>query len=338
MLDFGLAKRLVPGMSGQGGPTANLVVGTVEYLAPEATQPSQLNVDERTDQWALAVLAYRMLAGRAPFAHRDPWEQCLLIQKHEPPPLARYAPALPERIQPAIERALSKEKERRFDSVLDFMRALEGLPARPARAGAGPSEPLPGEELDAENVPEYVAPDYSVQITAVPAASGPAPPSCAEPPPSPPPRRKRGGYLSWSAALGMIGATLAVQDTRPPHEQSPTSAPVSPSAQPAAASEGPSCSDPEPRRDPNAPVEAGARVLPTGRSRAQPSADPRPGPQRGRPTRPGSPPGPPPVRAQPAAPEKQEPTAPPTPPPPSAGDPAPAATAPAAPRSITLVD
>ena len=53
-------------------------------MAPE--QLMWKPVDARADQWALSVIAYRMLAGRLPFQTRDFASLANLIL-NEPPPL-----------------------------------------------------------------------------------------------------------------------------------------------------------------------------------------------------------------------------------------------------------
>lgn len=133
LLDFGLARRM-SSQPHQKGLTNNLIVGTIEYLSPEATEPSQVHVDERSDQWSLAVLIFRMLSGNLPFEHPDPLVQCLRIRTREAPPLSRFVSGLPTHVTAAIERALQKDKQARFPSVVDFLRSLEGRISAPSEA------------------------------------------------------------------------------------------------------------------------------------------------------------------------------------------------------------
>jgi serine/threonine-protein kinase len=232
VLDFGLAKRLGPVLStANEGPLTVVPIGTPEYMAPEALNLSS-QVDERTDQWSLAVLTYRMLAGCAAFDDPDWLKQCSLIRRHEPASLSRHVPGLPDRIQGAIRRAMSKKKEQRFDTVLDFIRAIDGLPARQSSvAGSDRVEPQETQNSDA-CVPEYVPPDYSVHIITGPsrdalplpvAAGGDASgtPAVGSPDaplrPAAPAQRVPAGYLPWGAVLSLIGAFLVVQDARGTH-------------------------------------------------------------------------------------------------------------------------
>lgn len=69
VLDFGLAKALDAGRSATGSTamvtSAGVVVGTLEYMAPE--QVAGDDVSPGWDVWALGVMAHEMLTGRHPF-------------------------------------------------------------------------------------------------------------------------------------------------------------------------------------------------------------------------------------------------------------------------------
>ncbi len=139
LLDFGLARHIGDSLRSTG-LTKNLVIGTIEYLSPEATEPSQLQLDARTDQWSLAVLVFRMLSGYLPFDHPDPLVQCLRIRTREAPSLSRFVSGLPTHVPATIERALQKNKHARFSTILDFLRSLEG---RTAPAFDEITQPIP---------------------------------------------------------------------------------------------------------------------------------------------------------------------------------------------------
>jgi serine/threonine protein kinase len=97
-----------------------------------------------TDQYALAVMTYEMLAGRPPFM--GSMEQ--VMYQHfsaQPPPPSTYNPKLPRSIDTVILRALAKKPEERFPSVADFASALE----QAAQASpAGPVLVLPQSSVD----------------------------------------------------------------------------------------------------------------------------------------------------------------------------------------------
>lgn len=116
--DFGVAKSSVPGAV----TSSSMVIGSPHYMAPEQIEARE--VTGRTDQWALAVTAFEMLAGRKPF-HSDSvaslFQQILLAR----PPDPRGAdPALPPAVRQVFATALDKTPERRFESCSAFVDAL----------------------------------------------------------------------------------------------------------------------------------------------------------------------------------------------------------------------
>lgn len=145
VVDFGLSKEL--GSSQARRTASGIILGTVEYVSPEGTTGESELVDFHSDQWALAVVTYKMLSGKLPFTGANMPALLASIRKDQPPPLRVHVPELPEYVASAIMRAMSKEKCDRFESVQDFVRALSGLPplgqslgsaadgARPLRAG-----------------------------------------------------------------------------------------------------------------------------------------------------------------------------------------------------------
>src|SRR5450759_5264603 len=82
-------------------------------------------IDHRTDQWALACIAWEMLSGRGPFAADDMSALFYQVIHLDPQPLSKRAPNLPPDVEPVLRRALSKDLARRYPSIKDFPRALE---------------------------------------------------------------------------------------------------------------------------------------------------------------------------------------------------------------------
>lgn len=126
VVDFGLSKVID---SNQMQRTARgIILGTLEYASPESTLGDSSQVDFRADQWALAVMTYRMLSGKLPFTAADIFKLIGVIREGQPIPLRSCVPDVPDHVVAAIDRAMSKDKEKRFESIQDFVRALDGLP------------------------------------------------------------------------------------------------------------------------------------------------------------------------------------------------------------------
>ena len=117
--DFGVSKGAMSSVSLTG---TGQFLGTPDYSAPEQIQG--LAVDGRTDQYALACVAYQLLTGAAPF-ERDQGLAVLLAHLSAPPPsLASRRPDLSAAADQVLSRGLAKEPEKRFASCRDFAEAL----------------------------------------------------------------------------------------------------------------------------------------------------------------------------------------------------------------------
>jgi len=103
-------------------------VGTVEYMAPEQAQGQ---TDERSDIYSLGIILYQMLTGIVPYSGSTP-RQVLMKHVQEPLPDPRLLnPSLPPRLAQALQTALAKDPNARFQDV----RAL-GLGVQQARQEA----------------------------------------------------------------------------------------------------------------------------------------------------------------------------------------------------------
>ncbi|MGZ8469747.1 MAG: protein kinase domain-containing protein [Gemmatirosa sp.] len=129
LMDFGIAKAIESGVDGHSVSltSTGLVMGTPHYMSPEQAA-GERTLDHRSDQYALAVVTYRMLAGVLPFD--GPSVRAILAKQliGAATPLREVARDAPPALIAAIERAMSKEPESRFPSVRDFMDAVRADP------------------------------------------------------------------------------------------------------------------------------------------------------------------------------------------------------------------
>lgn len=122
VVDFGISK--IQSIS-RRTPTL-MLIGTPQYMAPEAAISSSDAVDSRSDQFSLAVVLYRALSGRAPF-DGDDWHSILYkVIHHEPPALATFLSDIPIHASQAVERAMRKDKAARFPTIMEFVHAFLG--------------------------------------------------------------------------------------------------------------------------------------------------------------------------------------------------------------------
>jgi len=130
VVDFGIAKA-ASGMSpagdasGQTLTRAGFVVGTPEFMSPE--QAAGQESDPRSDIYALALVLFRMLTGKMPFSGSTPQESLSQRLTERPLRLIDAVPgaSFPATLQTVLDRALARDREHRYATVLDF--AKEGV-------------------------------------------------------------------------------------------------------------------------------------------------------------------------------------------------------------------
>ncbi len=127
VLDFGIAKIQDPGEGQQALTQAGMVCGTPEYMSPE--QARGLQLDPRSDIYALGVVMYQLAVGELPFVADTPIG---IVTKHileKPVPPRQRAPQLniPEELENIIMKAMEKEADKRFSNATELAEALEAL-------------------------------------------------------------------------------------------------------------------------------------------------------------------------------------------------------------------
>ena len=123
LIDFGLAAEIRSSMTRVSQFTIN-ISGTRLYMAPEQWRGRQQTA--ATDQYALAVVAYELLAGHLPFEGGDTEMLRLAIMQDKPEPIR----SIPESANAALQKALAKDKEDRYPSCEEFVKALAGEKTR----------------------------------------------------------------------------------------------------------------------------------------------------------------------------------------------------------------
>jgi WD40 repeat protein/predicted Ser/Thr protein kinase len=122
LIDFGLAQMLAK-ISGTSQARLRATRGTYLYCAPECI-PGYTGSGKpgpASDQYSLAAVTYDLLCGTPPFQGED----IITRRLHFPPPHLRTKnPAIPQEIDNVILKALEKEPQNRYPTIMDFADAL----------------------------------------------------------------------------------------------------------------------------------------------------------------------------------------------------------------------
>ncbi len=162
VLDFGAAKRQHVATE-ETLTTVGTVIGTPAYMSPE--QASGEPVDGRTDVWAMGALLFRALAGRMPFAERNPNRLIASIIRDDAPSLGEFRPDLSAGVVQVVDKALVRDPELRWQSASAMQAALRQAAVQvsdaPAVRPALPTLPETPASLRREALSE--APDDTVE-------------------------------------------------------------------------------------------------------------------------------------------------------------------------------
>jgi hypothetical protein len=126
VLDFGIAKLTVEGAPAAYKTKTGVVMGTPEYMSPE--QATGQTVDHRTDIYAVGIIIYELLTGRAPFAGEI--GELILKHLHETPvPPSGVRAGVPPAWDAVVARAMAKDRADRFQSMDELAAAVRAAAA-----------------------------------------------------------------------------------------------------------------------------------------------------------------------------------------------------------------
>ena len=176
VIDFGVAKATEVKLTDMSFADTGAIVGTPAYMSPEQADPSSMDIDTRTDVYALGVMLYELLTGSPPIDARQfkrgaILEMLRMVREVDPPrPSTKLstADALPNiaanrSIEPAqlakllqgeldwvVMKALEKDRTRRYETANGFARDIQRYLADEVGRGPRRRAGLPDSEVRAE--------------------------------------------------------------------------------------------------------------------------------------------------------------------------------------------
>ncbi len=141
VLDFGVARVTDSDMQATRQTDVGQLIGTLSYMSPEQVLADPLELDTRSDVYALGVVLYELLAKRLPYPVSQLLHEAVrVIREEDPTRLSSINRAFRGDIETIVARALEKDKVRRYSSASDLgsdvrrYLADEPILARPASA------------------------------------------------------------------------------------------------------------------------------------------------------------------------------------------------------------
>jgi eukaryotic-like serine/threonine-protein kinase len=142
ILDFGVARVTDSDTEATRQTDLGQLIGTLAYMSPEQALADLLELDIRSDVYALGVITYELLAGQLPYDmnRKALHEVVQTIRETDPAPLSSVHRMYRGDIETIVAKALEKDKTRRYASAAelasDIRRYLTNQPivARPPSA------------------------------------------------------------------------------------------------------------------------------------------------------------------------------------------------------------
>jgi len=160
IMDFGLAKL----EAGADLTRTMAVVGTAAYMSPEQARGEA--VDLRTDIWSFGATLYEMLTGQKPFGQKHDQALFYSILNHTTETISRIRPEIPGYLDRIIQKALEKDRSRRYQNIAELIKDLEA--ARTSGPGLPKAEKsiivLPFENISSDAEQEYFCDGMTEEI------------------------------------------------------------------------------------------------------------------------------------------------------------------------------
>jgi predicted Zn finger-like uncharacterized protein len=122
LMDFGLAKVI---QIGDSSYVKGVIMGTPYYMPPEQALGDMEQVDNLSDIYSLGAVLYEMVSGYCPYTGKTPDEVLTSLVKEAPEALLSHVPTLPGDVVSIIEKAMAREKSRRYPAAKALSEDIE---------------------------------------------------------------------------------------------------------------------------------------------------------------------------------------------------------------------
>jgi tetratricopeptide (TPR) repeat protein/TolB-like protein len=123
IMDFGIA-RAIAVTGGERMTQTSVVMGSPAYMSPEQGQGSG-EIDARSDIYSLGCVLFEILTGSPPFEGRSPLVVMARRMSEGTPRLGSKVFGIPVAVESAVQRALARDPEDRFETAEQFARSLQ---------------------------------------------------------------------------------------------------------------------------------------------------------------------------------------------------------------------
>jgi predicted Zn finger-like uncharacterized protein len=122
LMDFGLAKVI---QIGDSSYVKGVIMGTPYYMPPEQALGDMEQVDNLSDIYSLGAVLYEMVSGYCPYTGKTPDEVLTALTKDAPESLLSHVPGLPGDVVSIIEKAMAREKSKRYPAAKALSEDIE---------------------------------------------------------------------------------------------------------------------------------------------------------------------------------------------------------------------
>jgi non-specific serine/threonine protein kinase/serine/threonine-protein kinase len=121
ILDFGVARLTDRDSHATSQTDVGQLIGTLAYMSPEQVLADPLELDTRSDVYALGVILYELLAARLPYNIGNKLHEALhAIQEEDPARLSSVNRGYKGDVETIVAKALEKDKSRRYSSAAEL--------------------------------------------------------------------------------------------------------------------------------------------------------------------------------------------------------------------------